>query len=527
MFNIGYLLSRVTSSAHSIDANKIALVFRNNRLTYMELNNHSNRIANKLIELGIKKGDRVAALLYNCAEYWEIYFAVAKIGAVLVPLNFRLAAPELEFAISDSTPQLLIFGESFRKTIQGIESQLPSVKYYALLSDEAREVLPYTRDSSHFPYNLLYKASDNEPKGEAVGLDDDLFIMYTSGTTGRPKGAVWTHGNSLWFSVSQIVAFGLQENDVTFLSGPMYHVGSLQDMSMPTFHMGGTCVMLDSGGFNAQRVLNILADEKVTKALLFPVMLYDILASQDLGNYDLDNLKQVLTGGESVPLSTIHRFQEKLPAIDLVQLYGLTEGTAIATACLSEYAVSKAGSIGKPLLNVDVKVIDEKGDSLGAGQVGEILVKSPVVSKGYWQRPEANVETFVDGWCHTGDLGRFDEDGFLYIEGRKKDMIISGAENIYPAEIENVLFQHPKIHEAAVIGVPDPRWGEAVMAAIVLRPGETMTEAEVIEYCKENLASYKKPRYVAFVDTLPRTPSQKVQKFILRECYKHMGEEGR
>jgi fatty-acyl-CoA synthase len=251
-------------------------------------------------------------------------------------------------------------------------------------------------------------------------------------------------------------------------------------------------------------------------------MLYDILALPDLDRYDLSCLKMVITGGEPVPVATIRRFQERLPGADLVQVYGLTEGSAIATACLPEYAVSKAGSAGKPILNVDVRIVDDEGRTLGPGETGEILTGGPAVSKGYWRRPDANAVTFVDGWCHTGDLGRLDDDGFLYIEGRKKDMIISGAENIYPAEIESVLFQHPKIHEAAVIGIPDPRWGEAVVAVVVQKPGETLTEEEVVEHCKANLASFKKPRHVVFTDALPRTPSQKVQKFLLREEYQKL-----
>jgi fatty-acyl-CoA synthase len=515
------MISRVHSLAKPIDRDRTALVFRDKRLSYWELNTRVNQVANSLTGLGVVKGDRVACLLYNCVEYWEIYFSCAKLGAIMVPLNFRLAPPELEFAINDSDPRVLIFGESFQDVVRGLENDLPGVECFIGLESEGEALKNFDEDGRHKKYERLLEGDDTEPETE-VGFEDDLFIMYTSGTTGRPKGSVWTHGNALWFSVSQIVTFGYRADDVSLLSGPLYHVGALQDISMPTFHMGGTCVLLQSRGFDAHSVLQLISKEKVTKTLLFPVMLYEILSLPDLDQYDLSCFEQVLTGGEPVPVPTIRSFQQKLPGTDLIQGYGLTEGTGIATACLAEYAIEKAGSAGKPLLNVDVRIADDEGNSLVHGETGEILVKSPVVSKGYWRRPEANAETFVDGWCHTGDLGRLDDDGFLYIEGRKKDMIISGAENIYPAEIENVLYQHPKIHEATVIGVPDQRWGEAVMAIIVKRPGEDLTEEEVVDFCKERMAGYKKPRYVDFVDSLPRTPSQKVQKFILREKYKDL-----
>jgi len=522
MFNVSHVLSRITSYSKPIDGNKTALIFRDKRQTYGELHVSSNRLANKFLEFGIKKGDRIACLLYNCAEYWEIYFACAKIGAVLVPLNFRLAPPELEFAINDSGPRIVLFGETFRDTITGLEKGLVSPEYYVCLPDEGEALDGFKEDSHHLLFKRLYEAGEDEPVID-VGLEDDLFIMYTSGTTGRPKGAQWTHSNSMWFSASQIITLGFQPDDITLLSGPMYHVGSLQDMSMPTYHMGGTCLLLPSLGFKPDGVLQLMVKERVTKALLFPVMIFDILALPNLEEYDLSALKIIFTGGEPVPLASIRRFQERLPRVGLVQLYGLTEGGGIATACLTDYAAQKAGSAGKPLANFELKILDDDGHILGPGQIGEVLVKGAAVSSGYWKRPEANAETFVQGWCRTGDLGRFDEDGFLFLEGRKKDMIISGAENIYPAEIENVLFQNPKIHEAVVIGIPDPRWGEAVTAVVVTKPGQTMTEEEVIEHCKKNLASYKKPRHVAFIDALPRTPSQKVQKFILRDRFRDLG----
>lgn len=504
--NIGQFLTRP-----QLDMGKTALVFEEVRLTYGQLNKRVNRLANALLDMGVKTGDRVAGLMYNCSEYIELYFAISKIGAVLVPLNFRLVARELNFVLDDSGSNTLFLGSEFQEVIQSIRPTLKTVRNYVLLNKTAPAGMTLYEE-------LLARYSEEEPEVE-VGMDDNHLIIYTSGTTGMPKGALYTHETTFWNSIDQVLDFGLTSADVVLATGPLYHVGALIDLTMPMFHLGGTVVLLRSMGFDSKHVMMLVEKERVNATLFFPIMLYDILRMKELGDYNTSSLRMIFTGGEPVPLAALEGAMKSFPNARVLQGYGLTEGSAIATYLPWEHAVSKMGSIGKACAHVEVKVVDEDGRTVAPGQMGEIWTHGPSVSKGYWMRPEANRETFAGGWCHTGDLGRVDEDGFIYIAGRKKDMIISGAENIYPAEIENVLYKHPSISEAAVIGVPDEKWGEAVMAIVVPKKGHSLSAEEVIEHCKGNLAGYKKPRYVEFTDSLPRTASMKVQKHKLREKY--------
>lgn len=507
--NVGEFLTR-----GQVDSEKLALAFEEIRLTYGQLNEKVNRVANGLLNLGIKKGDRVSALMYNCHQFMEIYFALAKIGAIMVPLNFRLAARELLFALDDSGSNTLLIGPEFVASINSIRALLKTVRNFFYVGPSAPEdFIDYQSFFSNYP--------SQEPAVE-VNMDDEQLIIYTSGTTGRPKGAVYTHSTTYWMSLNQIVDFGCNSNDIFALLGPLYHVGGLIAFSMPMFHTGGTCVMMRSTGFNPKDTLELIEKEKITIILLFPIMLYDILRYPDLKKFNTSSLRIVFSGGEPVPVAALQRSMEAFPSAKVIQGFGLTEGSAIASFLNQKYAISKMGSIGKPLAHVSMRVVDDKGEEVGPGEVGEILTQGPSVSKGYWMRSDANRETFAKGWCHTGDLGSIDEDGFFYIAGRKKDMIISGAENIYPAEVEDVLYAHPKISEVAVIGVPDEKWGEAVLAVVVPKAGQTLTEEEIIAFCKENLASYKKPKLVRFLDALPRTASMKVQKHVLRQQFAHL-----
>lgn len=507
--NVGDFLTR-----GQVDSAKLALAFEGTRLTYGQLNEKANKVANGLLDMGIKKGDRVAALMYNCHQFMEIYFALAKIGAIMVPLNFRLVARELQFALDDSGSNTLLMGPEFLEPINSIRSSLKTVRNFFFVGPKSpADFIDYESYFSKYPAQ--------EPVVE-VGLDDEQLIIYTSGTTGRPKGAVYAHSTTYWMSLDQIVDFSCNSNDITAITGPLYHVGGLIDLTMPMFHAGGTCIMMRSTGFTPKETLELIEKEKITLILLFPIMLYDILRYPDLKKYDTRSLRLIFTGGEPVPVAALEKSMDAFPSAKVVQGFGLTEGSAIASFLSPKYAVTKMGSIGKPLAHVRMRVVNDKGEDVAPGEVGEILTQGPSVSKGYWMRPDANAETFADGWCHTGDLGRIDEDGFFYIAGRKKDMIISGAENIYPAEIEDVLYTHPKIAEVAVIGVPDEKWGEAVLAVIVPKQGQTLTEEEVIVFCKDNLAGYKKPKLVRFLEALPRTASMKVQKHVLRQQFANL-----
>ncbi len=504
--NIGQLLTRP-----QLDKKKTALVFEGKRLTYDQLNSRVNRLAHALLDMGVKIGDRVAGLMYNCPQFIELYFAISKIGAVLVPLNFRLVARELNYALDDSGACTLIVGREFLETIETMRPGLKTVKNLVLMDSAPPEGMMAYED-------LLARYPEEEPRVE-VGLEDKHLIVYTSGTTGMPKGTLYTHQTTCWNSIDQITDFGFTASDIVLANGPLYHVASIIILTMPMFHVGGSVVLMPSTGFDPRNVVSLIEEEKVTITVLFPIMLKEILRVENLGDYDTSSLRYLFVGGEPVPLSTLEGAMKSFPGAKVIQGYGLTEGSPMAAYLPWEHAMSKLGSVGKAVAHLEVRLVDGEGSDVTPGQVGEIWTRGPAVSEGYWMRPEAKRETFAGGWCHTGDLGRVDEEGFIYIAGRKKDMIISGAENIYPAEIEDVLYKHPAIVEVAVIGVPDDKWGEAVMALVVRKQGHQLTAQEVIDYCKDNLASYKKPRYVEFTDSLPRTASMKVQKHKLREKY--------
>ena len=517
--DVGYLLRRITGESCLIDAEKVALQLEDGpRWTYRELHEISNRYANVFLKMGIKKGDRIGILLYNCLEYWAVYFAAAKIGAIAVRLNFRLVSEELEYALTDSGTKVLCMGAAFVERIAPIKDKVPVEKYICLCHEG--EGCPDWCE----PWDVLL---DGEPVLDMMVLpegQDPVMLMYTSGTTGRPKGALWTHANTLWFASMQVMKWGLDPNDVSMTTGPLYHVGALEDLALPTMLAGGRVIITKSGGFDIRRILNVIEKEKVTHVFLFPFMIYDMLNLNDLDSFSLTHLKAILSGGDPVMPWAIESLNKRYPHVGLIQVYGLTEGTPIAAALDPQDAAKKGNTVGRPLPLVEIKITDDAGQPLKRGEVGEICIKSPAVAREYWQKPEATWETFVNGWCKTGDLGYIDADGYLVISGRKKDMIRSGGENIYPAELEDVLIRHPAIKDVAIIGVPDPKYLETVCAVIVPKPGAHLTKEEVIRYSREHLAGYKTPRHVVFVDELPRTPSGKVTKFKLREMYRHLGE---
>ena len=507
--NVGYLLTQKAAQV----GNREALIFGNTRLTYYDLNARANKLANAMLKLGIKKGDHVGLLLRNCNEFWEAFFAVAKIGAVVVPINWRFVARELEFVINDSEVKMLFLGEEFEDTINTITSQLVNVHSYIIVDGDTGSKGLKIKGAKTFK-NLVAASPDTEPALDEVKMSDDLAIIYTSGTTGRPKGAVHTHEATLWNAANQIIQVGLRADETVLIWSPLYHVGGLYDLSFPMFYTGGKAVVLRD--FDATVLMKTIQNEHVTTMLAFPTILRMMLALPNFKDYDTSSLRILFVAGEPVSIDFIKKVMENFPKSEILQGYGLTEGISVSTVLDSEHAISKVGSIGKPLWGVELQVVDEQGKVVGKGEVGEIVQRGTHTMKGYWKLPKETAETFKGGWMHTGDLARVDEDGFIYLVARKKDMIRSGGENIYPAEIEDVLYTSPKIFEAAVIGVPDEKWVEAVKAYVVLKPGQTMTEREIIELCEKNLASYKRPKYVEFVDALPKTASGKIAKGELR-----------
>lgn len=516
MMDVGYILRRVTMESNYLKADNVAVQLESEeKWTYRELDKISNQYANALKELGVKKGDRVGVLLYNRLEYWGLYFAAAKIGAIVVRLNFRLGSEELKYALNDSGTKVLCFESAFNEVLSPIIEEV-SVEDYVCLGEH-----PEWGQS----WDTFENQSDTLTIDYTVRGKDPLMLMYTSGTTGRPKGALWTHANTLSWASMEVMKWGLNAETVSMTTGPLYHVGALEVLSMGTLLRGGKSIITKSGGFDIERVLNVLEKEKVNYSVTFPFMLYEMLALENRKDYKLTHMKTLFSGGDPVMPWAIERLNNEFPHINLVQVYGLTEGTPYVATLDPEYTVNKGHTVGKPFPLVEVKLMDDNEKEVSPGEVGEIWSKSPAVVSEYWNKPEDTKETFVENWCKTGDLGKIDSDGFLIISGRKKDMIRSGGENIYSAELEDVLYRHPKVKDVAIIGVPDPKYIETVCAVIVPKEGETVTLDDIVEYSKDHLAGYKIPRYVEVVDELPRTPSGKVTKYKLRERFEHLGKQ--
>ncbi|MGN1402380.1 MAG: long-chain fatty acid--CoA ligase [Bacillus sp. (in: firmicutes)] len=514
--DIGYFTRKMVM--HETEARKIAIQEEADRSwTYRELHQISNSYANRLRELGVKKGDRVGILLYNCLEYFGLYFAIAKIGAVAVRLNFRLTSAELEYMLNDSGAKILCFHSGLSHQVEGVRDFVSVEHYFCLRNDQSEEV-----DFAQ-SWDWLESGSVEEVKIEQIHLHDPVMLMYTSGTTGRPKGAIWTHDTTFWFSAIQILKWRFTGQEVGMTTGPLYHVGAMEDIALPILLVGGTLIISESKGFEINRILSVIEAEQVTDCFLFPFMIYDMLHSVKLKTYQFKHLKTIYTGGDPLMPWALETLKQHFPHVGVVQVYGLTEGQPIAAALDPEDVSIKGETVGKPMPLTEIKIVDDNGSEIPIGQIGEIIIKSPGVSEGYWRKPEATSATFVNGWCKTGDLGIFDEGGYLTIAGRKKDMIRSGGENIYAAEIEDVLYRHDSVKEVAVIGIPDPKYIEAVCAVVVKKHND-LQEEDLIEYCKRFLASYKKPRKIIFVNEIPRTPSGKVQKFRLRNQYKGIYE---
>jgi O-succinylbenzoate-CoA ligase len=479
------------------------------RLTFAELNARANRIANALRSAGVAKGERVGLLLMNSAEFMEAYFALGKIGAVVVPLNWRLVPDELEFILKDSGTKRLVFGEEFLATVTDLHGRGDRTDVAQWLQvEDAAPLAPFATGYQRF----RDAAPAMEPDVGAAG-DDLLYIMYTSGTTGLPKGVMHTHETAMWGALTIAATTHYREQERYLACLPMFHVGALTPLTVNVYR-GATSVVMRT--FEAARAWQLIQDEKITCGLAVPAMLNFMLQVPDLERYDHSALRWCMSGAAPVPVPLIEAYAAR--GIEIHQVYGLTESCGPACLIDAENALAKVGSTGKAFFHTDVRVVDESGRDCAAGTAGEVWVRGPHVMTGYWNRPDATAETIVGGWLRTGDVAVCDAEGFVYIQDRIKDMVISGGENVYPAEIENVLMGHPGIREAAVIGQPSARWGESPFA-IVVRKDPALTDNDVVAYCKGRLAGYKLPKGVAFVDEIPRNPSGKILKRILRERF--------
>ncbi len=503
--------------------NTIALVDTlngNRRITYREWNRAANRTANFLRErCGIQKGDRVAVLAMNSVEYLDLWFACGKLGAILQTLNWRLTPRELAGLIADATPRVLFYGADFVSQVDELRAMTEVTLVNALptlilpISAEGRGTVPSPVADGG---GLGWGYPDAPPPEVELSWDDPWVICYTGGTTGLPKGAILTHRAITANSVNTVMSWGLTPDDVTVLNSPLFHTGGLNVFTAPLVHIGGTSIICRA--FDVDQVFDLIRDAGVTIYFGVPTMFIAMQQHPRWNEADFSKLKLVISGGAPCPLPVFEKFWAR--GVDFKTGYGLTEAGPNTFWLPREDVRRKPGAVGFPLFHVDVKIVDEKGNARGADEVGELLVRGPHVCAGYWNRPEETAKAIdQDGWLRTGDLARRDAEGYYTIVGRSKDMIISGGENIYPAEVESVLHAHPAIAEAALIGVPDAKWGEVGRAIVVLQKGARVTAEELIAFCQPRLARYKIPKSFVFVDALPMTAAGKIDKKVLTEKY--------
>jgi acyl-CoA synthetase (AMP-forming)/AMP-acid ligase II len=488
-------------------SDKDSVIGLGKRLTYRELYERSNSLARGLRDLGLGKGDIVGILLYNCCEYIEITFAINQIGAVWLPLNFRLAGAEFQYILENAGAKALITEQEFAPVISSIKSNLPALKHVMVLgSNHPEDWLDYADLVSQ---NLGAKMPHAE-----VGLDDLHRLMYTSGTTARPKGVMLTYGNLYWKNIGHLLTFAITNMDRTLVVGPLYHVGGMDLPGTGTLYAGGSLVILKK--FDPVEILKAIDQEKVTNLWLSPAMTIMLFNEPSFDQYDVSSVRFIIDGGEKMPVTLIKQFKDKFPNAWFADAYGLTETVSGDTFLAKDRMLNKLGSVGKPVPHLHVRVVDENDNDAPPNELGEICLKGPKVFKGYWKNPEATAEALRGGWFHTGDIGTLDEDEYLYIMDRKKDMIISGGENIASPEVERVIYEIPAVLEAAVVGIPHPKWLEVPKAYVALKPGETLTAEEITKHCIEKMAKFKVPKEIEFIDLLPRNPSGKVLKRELR-----------
>jgi fatty-acyl-CoA synthase len=505
--------SRILQWNAEKDPDKESLIGLGKRQTYGELYERANSLAQGLKELGVQAGDVVAILLYNCCEYIEITFAVNQIGAVWLPLNFRLAGEEFQYILENAEAKVLITEPDLVPTISAIRGNLPHLEQGIVLGPHVTEGwLDYEK--------ILNRNRGARPPHAEVTLEDLHRLMYTSGTTARPKGVMLTYGNLYWKNIGHILSFGITHEDRTLVVGPLYHVGGMDLPATGTLYAGGSLVILRK--FDPIAVLEAMDREKVTNLWLSPAMTIMLFNQRDFDKYDVSSVRFIIDGREKMPATLIKRFKEKFPNAWFADAYGLTETVSGDTFLRKDRMLDKIGSVGKPVPHLRVRVVKDDGRDARPNELGEICLKGPKVFKGYWKNPEATAEALRDGWFHTGDIGTLDQDGYLYIMDRKKDLIISGGENIASPEVERVIYEIPAVLEAAVVGISDPKWLEVPKAYVVTKPGEHLSKEDVIEHCLKKLAKFKVPKDVEFIDGLPRTPSGKVLKRELRA--RHEGE---
>lgn len=520
MTTIGELL---VWSAHNYPQ-KRALVYKkkNQSFTFQELDERVNRFASSLIQLGVCKGDVVSTFLYNTSEFVVALFAAAKIGAVFNPINYRLTAKELEFIVNDARSTVLVYEEAVADIVAEARELELQVEHYIFTDDHA--------PAHTYSFERLIERGNNELKAVSIHEDDTYIMMYTSGTTGKPKGVIHRHRDMVHHSFIMIECMGLNKDDVGLSAAPLNHTAELHTSFIPRLMVGATNIIMHH--FEAETVLKTIEEEQITHLFAAPTMVNMLLNVENFANYNLSSLRLLGYGGASMPPILIKRFQDKTTA-DLVQMYGTTEMGPVMSVLYADEQLDRAGSAGKAVLTHQMKIarLTDDGsptnpeDECEPGEIGEIIVKGPCMMEGYYNRQEATEKALAYGWYHTSDIGYKDKDGYIWIKDRSDYMINSGAENIYPREVEDCLLEHQEVLEVAVVGKPDAVWGQIVAAFIVRKSGSDITEYDLNTFLLEekSIAKYKRPREYHFVEQLPKTTSGKLQKFVLVNQLKEMG----
>ncbi len=490
--------------------------WREKTLTYRELDSRTNSLANGLLDIGLRKGDRVSVMLYNCAEFIEIYCAFAKIGLVAVPISWRFVGREIEYVVNNSDSKAIMFGEEFDEVINSVRSRFEKAK------PENHVIVGHSVPESYTSYESIIAGSPDTKPDVDVDIQDTWVQIYTSGTTGIPKGVVRSHESYASFFLINAVEFGFSEKDYGMIVMPLYHVNST--LYGPLFlYVGASLYVGRDKGFDPVGLLSVMSKEKITFTSLIPTH-YNLILNvpEDVRKkYDVSSVRKLLCSSAPVRSHIKKGILKCFPNVELYEAYGSTEA-GLVTILKPEDQLRKLGSMGRECLGTDlIKLLDEKGDEVPVGEVGELYSRGPMMFDSYYKMPEKTKSSFRGGYFTARDMVKRDEDGYYYIVDRKDNMIITGGEHVYPSEVEEIISQHPKVFDVAVVGVPDDVWGESVRAAVILKDEQTMTEEEIIEWCRGKMAGYKKPKSVDFISEseMPRTATGKILHRKLRERY--------
>jgi fatty-acyl-CoA synthase len=474
-----------------------------------QFNKRVNQTAHALMSLGIAPGDRISVVMLNSSEFLEIYFACAKIGAIMVPVNFRLAVPELGYILADCAPKVLVYSSDFAEKVAGLKHKGAVIPHTFRLGGD-----DLTQDASFSDFVAGHP--DHEPQpGREIGGDDPLVIMYTSGTTGNPKGVMITHTNITFHAIHNLLGYGVNRTFTSLVTAPLFHIGALSAAANPVIYAGGSLVL--KRFFNASEIIKLIKAEKINYMFAVPVMYQMMAEAAEWETADFSHVRYFIAGGAPIPVPLIRKYQDE-KGIKFAQGYGLTETGRVSSLPIED-SIRKAGSVGKEEFHVIMRIVDGNNNDVAPGEVGEIIVRGPNIFSGYWKKPEETAKALKNGWFYTGDMARKDEEGFLYIVGRKVEMIISSGENIYPAEVEKAIQSITQVKEAAAVGMPDPRRGEVVAAFVSLKEGQTLSEQQLIERISDKIAAFKLPKKVIFVEDFPRNVSGKIVKKELKKRF--------